>query len=472
MNTFQSNSIVKIEDARSNALSLREIVVTLYRRKWLILAVALPIVVVGGLALFNQASTFTASTRVLVELTDVDQPVFNQINMRVDYDRELSTLFNIAMSVPVAEGAAMSLADSIPEIQSLDPAFAGVRAVDDIQKFLMGSTEVSVVGESRILEFRVHALHPRLALMGVGAMRDAFVEYQIHGRKNVQAIAYYEEQIAIVRAQVDSLLAERSAILTRSGFSDIREEMRLEAGSRIRAEYELALARSEREATEIEYNGLLKLIDGDPRLFPMGGDESRSASLVYLRNQVSKHEDKLNMLRGTHQESSVPVQQQQALLDDTLDSLRRENISYVESLRIKLEASRSKEQMLQGLVESYETRRQGAPSAQYKVSIIDAETTSLQKLMEGLQGKLGEVRIAHQADERVSSIVSLTQPVLVEFFGGGKTIVYFVMLCVFALALGVFMAFIMNILDHRIASKEEIEQYLELPVFASIPRSK
>ena len=47
--------------------------------------------------------------------------------------------------------------------------------------------------------------------MAVGALQKAFVEYQVHGLKNVDAIAYYEEQVVIVRADLDSLLILRGS---------------------------------------------------------------------------------------------------------------------------------------------------------------------------------------------------------------------------------------------------------------------
>ncbi len=457
---------------RESGLSLRDVVVTLYRRKWVVVAVALPIIIAGGLALFNQTSSYLAAARVLVELANVDQPRWNVSGRNIDYDRELSTFFNIAMSVPVAEIAAASLEDSIPVIRDMDPNYADLQNAGDLKNFLMGHTNVTVVGESRILEFQVNAPYPRLALMCVGAMRDAFVDYQIHGGKNSQALVYYEEQIAVVRSQVDSLLAERAAILERAGYSELREELRLEAGSLIKAEYELVLARGARRAVEIEYQGLLAALQDDPRQFPMGKSESLSATLVYWRRLVGEHEDKLNGLLSVHTQNSIPVMQQKELLDTALANLRREEAAYVESVWINLEGLRSKESMMADLVGDFEVRRRNAPKAYYKVSMIDAETTSMRDLMEMLQGKLGEVRVALQADERVSSIVSLTQPELAQSFSGGKSLMYFAMLVFFALALGIIVAFLLEIVDHKISSPRDIEEYLKLPVFASIPKAE
>jgi len=452
--------------------SLRDIIVTLYRRKWVLLVVACPIILAGGYALLNQTGSFWATARVLVELANVDQPRWNATGNNVDYDRELSTMFNIAMSTSVGDLAAESLEDSIPVIRGLDPLLEWIGGKDDLAGLLLGSTNVTVIGESRILEFQVNSPHPRLSLMGVGAMRDAFVDFHVHGYKNNQAIVYYEEQIGLVRAQVDSLLMQRAEILEQAGYTEIEGQLRAEAGGLMEAGYELMEARSARRAMEVRYQVLLAALENDPREFPMGADASRTYSLVDLRKLVIEQENTLNRLKSIHTIDSIPVRQQQELLDTAIESLYREEKAFVESVRIELEIARSKERILSDQVGVYEERQQNAPQAAYLISMIDAETNSMHDVMENLQGKLVEVRIAGQADERVSSIIPLTKPTLSEVISSGKSLLYFMMLVFFALALGVTAAFVLEILDHRISSSEEITEHLQIPVFASILKAK
>ena len=466
------NNSPSLEGSSGLQFSFRDIIVTLYRRKLVVLMIACPIILAGGFALLNQSGSYGATARVLVELANVEKPRWNTTGSNVDYDRELSTMLNIAMSTSVGKLAAISLEDSIPLIRSLDPLLAGLEGVEELTWFLLSNTNVAVLGESRILEFQVNASHPRLALMGVGAMRDAFADFQVTSQKNNQAIAYYEEQIAVVRAQVDSLLLMRATILEEAGYSDMSEQLKAEAGSMIEVVYELMKARSLRQAVEIRHQVLFAALDNDPREFPMGEDESRSYSLVGLRNMVIEQEKILNGLLTVHTPNSIPVLQQQEMLDAELKKLCREEKAYVESVRITLEELRSKERLLEDLVSVYEERQKHAPQTSYRISLIDTETFSMRNVMENLQVKLGEVRISHQADDRVSAIISLTQPTLSEVISSGKSIMYFMILVFFALALGVIVAFVLETLDHRISSSEEITAHLQLPVFAIIRKAK
>ncbi len=451
-------------------LSLREIVFTLFRRKWIILVIALPIILLGGLSLFRQTGAYTATAKVVVELIKVDLPQWNTSGRNVDYDRELSTLFNIAMSVPVGEQAALTLADSIPVLKDLDPNLVEMTSEDDLRGFLLEGLSVSVVGESSILEFQFTSVHPRISLMAVGALRNAFMEYQVHGRKNVNAIVYYDEQINTVRSEIDSLLVVRTGIMEASGYSSLKDELRNEVGQFADVENKLMTTITNRRTLEVQYSTLSEYLDRDPREFPGGVDESRSHTLVYWRNMVGKHEDQLNSILSIHTEDSIPVRRQRMLLEGSLARLKQEEISYVASIRVALETTRGKENSLRQQAAELKKRNSRAPLIYQKISLLDVEINSLNDLLRDLQGKRGEVRLSQLADERVSSVVALTEPEMTMILSGGKTIVYFFMIVFFGLALGVVAALIMESMDHRVYVPKDVEDHLQLPVFASVSR--
>lgn len=468
-----------LSNPRQNAgITLRDVVFILFRRRWIILAVCLPIIVLGGTSLFQQTGSFTASSRVVVELTKVDLPQWNTSGRNLDYDRELSTLFNIAMSLPVAEKAAAAIRDSIPVLESLDPNLMknremgnGLADGTNFRDFLLGGLDVNVVGESNILEFRFSSAHPKISMIAVGAMRDAFVEYQVYGRKNTQAVVYYDEQIGIVRGEIDSLLTLRGQVLTEYGYSSLEDELRYDSGQLADLEGELSRATVVRKSLEMEYNWISSYLDKDPRDFPMGPDENRSQTLIYWRNMVSKHDDEYNSILTLYTPDSVVAQRHREMIDESLRKLAAEQRNYVTSVYITLQSALEKENALREQIAGIRVRNSKAPDAYKKVSLIDVEITSVRGLLEDLQGKKGEVRLSQLADERVSNVVVLTEPELASLLSGGKTIVYFVLIVVFALALGFVAAFVLESLDHRVYSPRDVEEHLKLPVFASVTRT-
>ena len=306
--------------ARRDAFSLRDVVFVLFRRRWIILAICVPIILVGGVSLFRQTGSFTATSRVVVELTKVGLPQWNTTGRNIDYDRELSTLFNIAMSVSIAEKAAdgpgrLGARRSI----RLDNKVRGFPQPTDLRDYLLEGLAVNVVGESNILEFQFSSPNPRISLMAVGALRDAFIEYQDHGRRNPGAIVYYQEQMRAVRSDIDSLLEERGDVVSAAGYTSLEEELKHEVGQQAELENKLMQTQVELRALRIEHGMLQEYIDRDPREFPMGRDQSTSHPLVYWRNTVAKREDELNAILAIHTPESAACRRQQAILDAAVE---------------------------------------------------------------------------------------------------------------------------------------------------------
>lgn len=463
-----SNVPVKVG---GSTLSLRDIVFMLFRRRWIVLAVSLPIIIIGGMSLFRQTGSYISACRVLVEFTRVDLPRWNTTGRNIDFDRELSTMFNIAMSLPVADMATAALQDSVPVIKELLPNLVGIENPGFMREYLLGKFDVAVVGESNILEFRFGSAHPRVSLMAVGAMRDAFVEYQVHGRRNLKAVVYYNEQAQMVQSQIDTLLTARSSILQETGYSSIDDQMENEITRMGDIQSKLLEAAANRQTLEMEYETLKTYLDGDPLDFPFGLDENRSPTLVQSRIAVSKHQADLNNLLSVHTEESLPARRQRALIDRALEKLRQEEVAYVESVRLRLKSAQSLEQTLKEQFDMLRMATARGPEAVSRISLVDVEIESLRTLLKNIQGKVGEVRLSQLADERVSSVTPLTRPEMVMSLSGGKTMVYFAMIAVFAMALGIVVALILESLDHRVYHPRDIEENLKLPVFASVTRT-
>lgn len=456
---------------RKSGTELREVVFVLYRRRWIMLAIALPIILAGGLNLLGRAGTFTAASRVLVELSTVDQPRWNTQSRSIDYDREMSTFINIGLSVSVAELAAEALADSLPAIRARDPKLAELQPGVEFRDYLLGGLDVNVVGESSILEFRFTAANAEVALMASGALRDAFIQYQNTGRRKPGALAYYTEQVDQVRGAIDSLLAVRAEVLNQSRFTSLEDELGYSTGASADAAEKLREAQVDRVQLETEYALLTSFLDKDPRDFPMGQDESRSSTLVGWRDKVAEHENKLASILTVHTEESIPARQQRELLAFALEKLKAEEVTYTQSVYKELEMLRRREALLQQQVDEISQVNRQIPELYQKVSVLDIEINANRELLSDLQGKWGEVRMAAMSDDRVSQVMALTAPELVMVIGGSKTAIYFVMVIFLALALGIVAAFVQDSLDHRVYDAGDVESGLNLPVFASISKA-
>lgn len=452
-------------------VALRDIVFVLFRRRWIVLAISLPIIILGGISLFRQTGSFTASARVVVELNNVDIPRWNTANRVIDFDRELSTLFTLAMSLPVAETAAEALRDSIPVIKQLDPKLIGIEDPESFQGFLLRGLDVSIVGESNVLDFRFTSVNPRLSLMAVEALRNAFLDYEVYGRKNKQAVQFYTEQMSNVRGQIDSLLARRGEIHRKSKYISLEDELKFDSGRLANLRTELSNAQVDRRILESRYDQLATYLAGDPRDFPIGSEESKSSTLIGWRSTVGKHDDELASILTVFTPNSAAAQKQVEIIQTALGHLAAEERSYVQSIKVAVETTRRREAAIQAEIDQILLKSEEAPQVYQQVSLIDTEISSLRGLLDDIQGKLGEVRLSEFADERVSTLVPLSQPMISSVLSSGKTLFYFLLIVLFSIALGVVVAFIMESLDHRVYEPRDVELHLQLPVFASVTKA-
>ena len=450
--------------------SLRAIVTVLFRRRLVILAIALPLIAIGGINLFGQAGAYTASARIVVDLARVDLPKWNVNGRNVDYDRDLNTLRNSAMTMIVAQAAAISLQDSIPIMKDLDKNLFFLDEPNALASFLLEGLNVSVLGESAILDFRFTSSTARISLMAVGAMRSAFLDFQVNSQKNNRSVEYYSEQQALVRANMDSLLAVRGAILVEAGFSSMTDEMRYNGGLLTNTEAALLKAEVERRDLEATYNKLVSYLDGDPRDFPMGGAENQSSTLVYWMNTLAGHDDELNRILSIYTADSDVATRQKKLIEDSVKGLALEETKYVRSIELSLISLLEREATLRRQIVSVREKNSKANDVYRKVAVLDSELNAITKLLQSLQEKIGEVSLAQSADNRVSSSSVLSNPSIISVLTGGTTIVYFVALVFIALALGVICGFVIENLDHRLYSPVDVEENLKLPVFASVSR--
>jgi uncharacterized protein involved in exopolysaccharide biosynthesis len=246
--------------------------------------------------------------------------------------------------------------------------------------------------------------------------------------------------------------------------------MRFDAGQLADLEDKLRIATGNRISAELTYKHLAKIVDGDPLDFPVGLDESRSFTLVDWRNTVSKHQDQLHYLLSVYTEDSAPVRRQRELLERSLDRLRQEERAYIESLRVQLVSLQAREELLREQALEVRGKNMRAPGAYRQVSLIDVEIESLRRVLQDLQGKRGEVRLSSHADERVSSVVRLTAPELVVNLAGSRTTVYLLLIVILALGISVVAALVVENLDHRVYGPLDVEEHLNLPVFASVTK--
>lgn len=452
--------------AAAQQRSLRDLLVVLFRRRWLVIGIAAPIIVFGIYGALTTIAKFTAGAEVMIEARAVEDPSFQQ--RPVEYDIVMSGAAQIAQSIPVATKAAAALWDSLPALKARSEVFADIETVDGLRDMILASVNCGQIGESNLLSINFEHVDAPFALMVVGALTDAFMQYTIEKGQNPQAIAYYDEQIAEAAGEIDQLLASRVAVFAKSGLNafQVNNDSGIQQMRALESSY--FKARSARIGAEDRYRGVVAAIADDIDYLPSLSTSGKNANLIDARANLDKASMDLAALRLTYQEDSQQVQRQLQYVGEARRIFLSIRADFVRDLQIDVEIARGEEMALSESLGQYRAGLEAYPSLQRELYTLDLQVEAKRELMKALQTKRGEVRLKVQGDQRISNITPLNAPSIRMGVAGGKKILYLLVATIFALILGVLAALLVDMQDHRIYDRRQAEVVLDLPVLGTI----
>jgi len=460
----------RVPDESRPIFDLRDLVYVVFRRRAVILAIWLPILIVGALGLFRQMGSYVASSRVLLELQGSDNlnNIFSNPN-RIDYDLATSTYIHLAMSVPVADMAAAALADSLPVLEEIDPKYRRLRRHDKMLEFLLDHVDVSRVAESNLLDIRFSSPHERVSLMVDKAILEAFITYAVDAGKNDEAMGYYRDQIAGLQADIDSLLAVRADIYRQTGFSSIEDDMR-EGSSMVRSmENELYRTQAEARFREANVAMLRKALATNPDFVPAG---AAAAELAHLRGRIETLTEELNKALAAHPEGSRAVQEKRQVLAESRQQLRDAVEEYIQNAEIEAAAWRSKAEEIETQIAQVQDSLSEAPLVYQQVRLIDAQIAAKTKFLQEMHISSGEVGLRLTADARVNRLIKVTEPEIDQVISEGRKFAYFGVIGLFGLVLGILVGVVVDRGDHRVHNPDVLSQHTPVPVLGAITEDR
>jgi uncharacterized protein involved in exopolysaccharide biosynthesis len=452
-----------------NQMGPKDLLSMAIRRRWVIVCVAAPIILLSAFATFRSAEKVTASTRVMVEGREPESPEFSRV--ATNWEVVLSTAAQIAMSKPVAEKTVAILFDSLRVLAKTDPSLPYFKGKGGLLRSLQRHTDCHHVGESNILNISFTHTHPDFALLTVGILRDAYIEFSINNLRDTRAFEYYTDQINLIRAELDSLLSERANLVHVAGYAALEDNSGQNVIQIRNLETALYAARSDREAIEAKLNGIKKAVAADPEYVPIS---SRGESMYFqgLKQHLDKMKVELAKLRSQYQEDSEWVVRQKELVEKAREELLQARDNYIRDLEISVSELRGRED---SYVESIQTQREllaTYPQVGKQVASLDYMISTQMDLLEAMQLKRGEVRLKTGADSRISNLIPLDDPAIQMRVVGSKKMLYLALSSVFALVLGFIVAWFVETQDHRIFSRVQAEQSLDVPVLGAISPAK
>ena len=446
-------------------LGPRELVYMGFRRRWLVLAVWLPILVVGFLALYRQAGSFIASSKVMLELSAPSNPNSQHAVRSGDYDLALSTYSNLGMSVPVANLAADVLIDSLEVLAMRDPLYVELNERDKMLGFILDHLSIGRVEESNLLDIQYASPYWDVSLMVNRAVRDAFLDYTARAGTNKGAMVYYDEQMADIQGSIDSLLADREMVAMESGLSDLVVDSRNNANLSSGLEADLFRLEADISFRQSQIGHLRTAVANNPDYMPL---DVSSVNMAGGRGRLDDEERELSRMLSLHPADSPPVRRQQEIVDKMRETLQGMVQDYITSQEIELAAKRTQANILQAQLNEVQTAREAIPNAYRQITLIDAQVRAKTRVLEEVQMKHGEVMLNAMADERVNRLIKVTEPEIVTVISSARRFMYMGMLAIFGLVMGIMVALIVDRSDHRIHNTTALAEVVDAPVLGAV----
>jgi len=442
----------------------RDILAMVIRRRWVILSISLPIILVSAIATLRSAERLTASTRVMVIGKEAETPDFSR--RAPNWDLLMSTSAQVAQSIPVAKLAAQSLFDTLKTIEDADPSFPRFSSVKELQRALLRGVDSNPIGESNLLKISFTHTNSHFALLAVTAITKAYIEFSIKSQHNMSAVNYYTDQINNLQQELDSLLAARADVYKEAGLSALDNPSN--AMGQIRSlETAMINTRSQRVSLEAKVAMFRHMIEVDDHYIPV----SSSNESMYFQDMQSRLNEmmaELALLTSKYKKDSPWVTRQQHAIDELWKTIIKQRDNYLRDLTIRIQELRSKEESYRKAIRDKFVDMKLYPDAQRRISSLDMQINAQLDLLEALQLKRGEVRLKSTADARISNLYELDEPHIETLVNSSKKILYLSVAFVFALTLGFAVGWFVDLQDHRIIDRVQAEHVLGVPVLGAI----
>ncbi|MEO8654959.1 MAG: Wzz/FepE/Etk N-terminal domain-containing protein, partial [Ramlibacter sp.] len=402
-----------------------------------------------------RSATYTARAPVLVDLrTDPVGATPLQSMVTPGY---MSTQIDIAKSEWVAKKVATLLpADQEPMLRLREEAQKKPSPQLWIAHELATGLEVKPARESNIVTIAWTGRTADEAARVANAFAQAYIATNLE-LKTIPAKKYadwFEEKVKEARDKLETAQQKLSAYQEKAGIVSSDE----------RGDYETA------RLTELS-NQLLMAQGGHRR--GASGDTSpgvmASPLVNNMRADVAKLESKVQEASATMGSNHPSMQRMRAELAELRSRLASESARVGSASAAAGDASRARERELQQAVAAQKARVIATNKQRGELNVLQREVESAQKAFETVSASAAESRLQSKATQNnVVFLGSATEPLEKSGPSGRQAVM---IAGVGGLLIGLALAFLLELLNRRVRSVDDLSMVTNLPILASVPAS-
>jgi len=470
----------------TDAINLMAPILALWRRKWLIGAVAAVVATLGVLAALALPTTFSATASVIVDSRRQSIVDIRSVVSQLDIDDasvrgEVAALTSTYLLSKVVEtlrldqdpefnpslGAPPAWRRMIEAILGSDPdAGEGVN-LDVVIARLRRSLAVEVVNNSTVIDITATVLFPRKAALIANTLAQLYIDQQVNLK-----IAAAQRAADTLRNRLDALATDVARAETRvQEFQTAQLETHGQSVAVTRQqllEIGVQLARVTGERTALEARkARLDEAQGDPAALASLPEVVDSDLIQTLRARVidlqAREAQMLTRFGPRHPEA----ERVRAELDDQRAALNREIGAIAAALGKRTETARETAAALTAAMRTLEAKVIRQETDGVELTRRMAEVEAARSVYVSFLGRWRETSAIAEFSAADSRIVSAAR--VPNNSSGPPRKLIAAMAGVLGLALGAALALVLNLLDQRLRSAEDVRAETGLRVLGQIP---
>jgi capsular exopolysaccharide synthesis family protein len=334
---------------------------------------------------------------------------------------------------------------------------------------VLGAVSVSGGKESEVLIVSVVSADPEMAADMANAFAQEYIAFGLDSRAtNVQqATSWLGQRIEELRHQVSASEKSLREFQAREDLVDTTNREKIISAKLGTLTAELIKAQSRRSEAEARYSQVTALLEnGD-------ADESlvtiiNNAMVLDAHRVKVSQEQRVSELSERYGHKHPKMIAAEADLQDAERRLKAEIDKSANNIRKELDLAAAQESRFREMIARQQTEMRKVSGKGFKLKQLEREVEANRQLYETFLARFKEADIADEYNVSNARIIDRAIVPITPFKPNRKRMVMIAV--VMGLGIGVLVAFLRNHLDNTFKTKEDVENFLKLPVIGMLPK--
>ncbi|MBN1153667.1 GumC family protein [candidate division KSB1 bacterium] len=465
-----NSSALVVRDTKNRPDTLRNILIVLFKRKWIIISVFMLIMCVVILVTWTQKRIYLAESKIMIQ-KEMESEKSLLFRMNLDLSLEQHDLIKSEIEIITSSPVALQI---IHDMQLHRTEFFGTdsSAVNLLLAMFQSQLSVEKTEDTNVLDISFRAKDPCIAAAVVNNIVKAYIDFRAQLYNESEEYHFFDEQIRIADEKLREL-EERQTQFKQSS-EMLSPVVQIDILLEKIADYEKALtnARTDRIGREAMLRVIKREIaSGEMVNVPVTESSNASSREKYIAKLRGDMLD-LQLKRDLLLQKFKPEYEEVVNLEQAIASTKTRIVKEIEEIvsleTIAIKALKAEEQALQTTIDNLKQQTNSFAQKEYEFSQLSRGIEDNREIYSMLLKQREEARISQA--KLVSGVkIRVISPALVPSYpvspNRRQNVLMGIILGTFS-ALG--LALLIEYFDQSFNSPEQIGERLNLPVWGSI----